>query len=128
MTRKRPSRWWKWRRVPGPIGAEAARWLIHLGATRWKEFKIEELLKTEGLYDPANVEITKVEVPVFEGASTLPPAKDILALQGDPAKGKLAAARCIMCHELEGQGVNFGPDLRGWDRQSGGRDVRQIRP
>ncbi|NIP94979.1 MAG: hypothetical protein GWO24_16655, partial [Akkermansiaceae bacterium] len=99
-------------RLKGPVGAGAARWLVHLGSTRWKDFDILTLLRMAGLYDPDKVELTKVEVPVFEGNGKLPPVKDILSLKADPAKGKTAAARCIMCHEVAGEGVNFGPSLR----------------
>jgi putative heme-binding domain-containing protein len=41
-------------------------------------------------------------------------AADVLALKGDAARGKLAAARCVMCHKVDGQGVEHGPDLKGF--------------
>lgn len=106
-------------RVKGPVGAEAVRWLIHLGNTRWKLFDVHALLKKEGIYDPEKQEIVEAVVPVFEGESKLPPLKEILALKGDPANGKIAAARCVMCHQLEGQGVNYGPALEGWIKNQG---------
>jgi putative heme-binding domain-containing protein len=106
-------------KAKGPVGAEAARWLIHLGATRWNTFGIGELLKTEGIYDPDKVEITEVVVPDIGGKSTLPSVAEILALNGDAERGKLAAARCIMCHRIDDQGVNFGPSLQGWIANQG---------
>jgi putative membrane-bound dehydrogenase-like protein len=39
---------------------------------------------------------------------------DVMALEGDPVKGKLAITRCIMCHQVDGAGVDFGPALDGW--------------
>jgi putative membrane-bound dehydrogenase-like protein len=106
-------------KVKGPVGAEAARWLIHLGATRWNEFDVVALLKKEGIYDPAKQKVTEMVVPVFEGTSKLPPLKELLAMKGDAAKGKTVAARCVMCHEVDGQGVNYGPSFRGWIKNQG---------
>ena len=40
-------------------------------------------------------------------------------MEGNIARGKTTAARCIMCHQIEGQGVNFGPDLKGWIERQG---------
>jgi putative heme-binding domain-containing protein len=45
--------------------------------------------------------------------------KEILAMKGDIERGKTVAARCTMCHAVEGVGVNFGPSLRGWIANQG---------
>jgi putative heme-binding domain-containing protein len=37
-----------------------------------------------------------------------------MALQGDTARGKLAAGRCVMCHQIDGAGIDFGPALKGF--------------
>ena len=103
----------------GPVGAEATRWLVHLGNTRWRKFKVFASLKEKGIYDRDKVEITEALVPSFEGESKLPPVADILVLKGDAKKGKATAARCVMCHRLEDQGVDYGPVLQGWIRNQG---------
>lgn len=105
-------------KVPGPVGASASRWLIHLSNTRWSQFGVKDVLKKEGIYDPGKVEIVSVLVPKAT-KSSLPPLKDLMKLKGNVARGKTTAARCIMCHQLEGQGVNFGPDLKGWIERQG---------
>ena len=106
-------------KVNGPVGAEAAHWLIHLGSTRWKDYGVHALLKKKGIYDPDQQEIAKLEVPVFEGASSLPSITEILSMKGDAAQGKTVAARCVICHQVEGLGVNYGPALAGWIANQG---------
>ncbi len=56
---------------------------------------------------------------------------EILALQGDPARGKQVFLRsdtaCATCHRLEGQGREFGPDLGAIGaRYSAAQIVEQI--
>jgi putative heme-binding domain-containing protein len=46
----------------------------------------------------------------------------VLALKGDAARGKAlfnqeGGAQCSRCHQLEGQGRNFGPDLSNVSRK-----------
>jgi putative membrane-bound dehydrogenase-like protein len=48
--------------------------------------------------------------------SKLPSVQDVLALNGDPGRGKAAVARCYMCHQVDGTGVDFGPALAGWGK------------
>lgn len=105
--------------IKGPVGGEATRWLIHLGNTRWRKFKVFDSLKAKGIYDPQKVQLIAAIVPPAPSESKLPPTADILALKGNPAKGKTAAARCVMCHRLEKLGVDYGPALRGWVKNQG---------
>ena len=105
--------------IQGPVGGEATRWLIHLGNTRWRKLKVFDLLKENGIYDPGKFEVTEALVPAQEGESKLPPVAAILALKGDATKGKTTALRCVMCHRLEGQGVDYGPSLMGWVSNQG---------
>jgi putative heme-binding domain-containing protein len=37
-----------------------------------------------------------------------------MALKGDAARGKVVAARCIMCHQIDGAGPDYGPNLKGF--------------
>ena len=50
-------------------------------------------------------------VPVAERQPNL---TEILSLRGDPARGRVAATRCILCHEIDGNGKDYGPNLKGW--------------
>lgn len=63
-------------------------------------------------------------VPETLGEKTTVAAPNVIAaLPGDAAQGKLQAARCLMCHKIEGVGVAFGPDLTQWGAQ---RTVEEI--
>jgi putative membrane-bound dehydrogenase-like protein len=101
-------------------GNEAAkRWLLARAWGEWEEFETKATLKELGIYDPDNVTITPAPMPKFNKPSTLPPVAEILSLQGDPANGKLVSARCYACHQIEGNGVAYGPDLRSWVSNQG---------
>jgi len=106
-------------KIQGPVGGEAIRWLIHLGNTRWRKLNVFPSLRQRGIYDPDKVEITEAIVPAVEGESQLPPVAAILALKGEAKKGQTTAARCVMCHRLEDQGVDYGPALMGWVKNQG---------
>ncbi|HRJ11008.1 MAG TPA: c-type cytochrome, partial [Prosthecobacter sp.] len=38
----------------------------------------------------------------------------VMKLTGNPASGASLVMRCIMCHQIGEQGVEFGPSLQGW--------------
>ena len=101
------------------MGGEAIRWLIHLGNTRWRKLQVFDSLKEKGIYDPEKVEIAEAVIPAPEGKSKLPSLGAILALKGDATRGKTTALRCVMCHRVEGQGVDYGPSLVGWISNQG---------
>ncbi|MEM9481253.1 MAG: PVC-type heme-binding CxxCH protein [Verrucomicrobiota bacterium] len=42
--------------------------------------------------------------------------QEVLALNGDAERGKATVARCYMCHQVDGNGVEFGPTLEGWGK------------
>jgi len=51
----------------------------------------------------------------------------VLSKTGDAAKGAVLAQSCIMCHQLNGNGPAYGPELKGWaSRQSREALVRSI--
>ena len=106
-------------KINGPVGAEATRWLIHLGNTRWRKFRVFDSLKEEGIYDPSQVKITEIVVPPVGSKSKMPSVAKILALKGNAKKGKITAARCVMCHRIEGLGIDYGPSLEGWIQNQG---------
>jgi putative heme-binding domain-containing protein len=50
--------------------------------------------------------------PAGKDAKPLPPIVQLLKMHGDAAKGhEVFAATCIRCHLVNGQGVDFGPNL-----------------
>lgn len=97
----------------------AKRWLLVRAWGEWDEFGTVEKLKELGIYDPDNVTVTAITMPKPKGESSLAPISEILKLKGDVQKGAAVAGRCYTCHEIEGTGVAYGPDLRGWVSNQG---------
>ena len=94
---------------------DAAYWLLKRGTGEWRDYGILADLKKLGIYDPDKIKVSGIQVPA-PPKTKLPALKDILALKGDPKKGKQAIMRCILCHKVEELGVNYGPALKGWGK------------
>jgi len=101
--------------LDGPLKPDAIWWLMNRATNEWKDFGLMAELKQRGIYDPDKVEIQEIFTPDPKTVpNTLPPVKQIEKLSGDPEKGKVTAARCIMCHQIGGVGMMVGPPLDGW--------------
>ena len=99
--------------------ANAARWwLLNRGLGQWSKFGVREVLKQRGIYDPASIKITPTSVPEYS-TPKLPPPPELMKLTGNAVAGKTQAARCTMCHAIDGVGVDYGPDLRNWVANQG---------
>jgi putative membrane-bound dehydrogenase-like protein len=96
----------------GPSQGEAARWLLRNANGEWKKYDISGELKKRGIYDPAKVVITPVTAPKADKPKFS--VEDVLKLKGDASKGMVTANRCVMCHQFNGNGADFGPNLKGW--------------
>jgi putative heme-binding domain-containing protein len=48
---------------------------------------------------------------------------NVVNLKGDIVRGKSTAARCYSCHQFDGVGIDFGPNLKGWGEN---RSVEEI--
>jgi len=101
------------------LAAQAKWWLFNRGMDQWKDFGTKELLKTRGIYDPEKIVLQNIIAPPAMKGSKLPPPVEINQLAGDVARGKAASASCVMCHQIEGVGISFGPDLAGWVKDQG---------
>ncbi len=101
-----------------PLKADATWWLLNRANNDWKEYGIRGALKERGIYDPAKIEIMEAVLPKPGPIPTVnyPPLAELLTMTGDPVNGKTVAQRCIMCHQVEGQGVSYGPALDGWGK------------
>jgi putative heme-binding domain-containing protein len=91
-------------------------WLIKRSTDEWADFGVPELLKKEGLFDPDTATLVAVTTPE---APPNPPefeVASVLALPGDAQRGATTIQRCYMCHQVDGTGVDFGPNLTGWGR------------
>jgi putative membrane-bound dehydrogenase-like protein len=47
----------------------------------------------------------------------VPSIAKIKDLKGDATRGKMVSARCMMCHNVDDQGQEFGPSLNGWAKE-----------
>ena len=54
-------------------------------------------------------------LPAAQNAEPLPPVAELMKRKGDPAKGEKIfnspTAGCVTCHQVKGQGLDFGPNL-----------------
>lgn len=93
--------------------AEASAWLLKRGTGAWAKFDVRKRLKDTGIYDPDKIVVQEIIHPGKPDKLNFS-VEDALKLTGDPARGKTVAMRCIMCHEIDGVGVSYGPSLKGW--------------
>ena len=97
-----------------PVLGDAMWWLVNRASNDWSSFGVGEMLKNEGILDPAKIKLTAVVSPEPPPADKLPKTEDIMKLKGDAKNGATVVQRCFMCHQINGQGVDFGPGLTGW--------------
>jgi putative heme-binding domain-containing protein len=71
-------------------------------------------LKSEGILDPDKIVLTAVVSAPAMPADVGPQVAEVLKLKGDVTRGATAVQRCYMCHNINGQGIDFGPGLTGW--------------
>ncbi len=99
----------------GTLRANAVWWLMNRKDSDWQDFGVMEALKANGIYDPDTVELVSVVVPEAP-ESKMPPIEEILELEGNVSRGKALATACYMCHQVDEQGIEFGPTLTGWGK------------
>lgn len=98
-----------------PLKADAIWWLMNRANNDWKKYDLMTTLKERGIYDPAKVVVQEILTPEPDEAQQKALSVEaVLALEGNADRGKTTAARCIMCHEVGGMGVQYGPALDGW--------------
>jgi putative heme-binding domain-containing protein len=72
-----------------------------LNSARWPEIKAEAA--------------KNLPLPAAQNAEPLPPSSHLVKMTGDPAKGAAVFCRdnvgCIKCHQVRGEGIDFGPNL-----------------
>ncbi|WP_395745762.1 PVC-type heme-binding CxxCH protein [Prosthecobacter sp.] len=101
-----------------PLQELAKWWLLNRKGNDWKNYDVDSGLKALGLYDPAKVKLTAVEMPPeIKDAPKLPSGAEIAKLPGDAKRGQAALAVCFTCHKVGQMGVEFGPDLTTFGKQ-----------
>lgn len=91
---------------------QALWWLMNRSEGEWADFKMRPELEQRGLIEKP-VELVEMTVP-GKPSGTKYTVADVMALKGDAARGKLMGARCIMCHQIDGAGPDYGPELKGF--------------
>ncbi|MEZ5386488.1 MAG: NPCBM/NEW2 domain-containing protein [Prosthecobacter sp.] len=99
--------------------AAAKRWLFTKAWGEWSDFGMNAKLKELGIYDPDKVTIIEISMPPVPGKTALPEIAEIVKLNGDAKNGEALSARCYACHQFNGNGVAYGPDLRNWVANQG---------
>jgi putative membrane-bound dehydrogenase-like protein len=90
-------------------------WLNNRRNNEWKEFDLVPIMKERGLIQEKPLVASPSPEPPA-GKSKLPPATEILALQGDAKRGEQAFAACYLCHKAGNQGQELGPDLTAFGK------------
>lgn len=78
----------------------------------WATFNLRPELERRNLIEKP-VNLTEITVPAKPQGTKFTVA-DVMALKGDAARGKVSAARCIMCHKIGDGGPDYGPELKGF--------------
>ncbi len=89
-------------------------WLYNRGTHAWSEWADQ----MKGLNKkPGEVPYTQDNIVPIDGPEiTQLTVPEVLALEGDAHRGQMHIARCYMCHQVNGAGIDFGPALDEWGR------------
>ncbi|MDX1679970.1 MAG: dehydrogenase [Akkermansiaceae bacterium] len=101
-----------------PVRASAVRWLLLRSTDSWAKYDLRKGLKERGVYDPETVVVNEMVIPPKPDKPKFSVA-EVMELKGDAAAGKAKAMRCVMCHQIDGVGPDYGPDLKGWTARQG---------
>ncbi len=103
--------------LDSPLKAGATWWLLNRSSNHWENFDLMPALKERGIYDPDKITLQEIITPDPKDLpNQLPPVAEILQLAGNADRGKNVAARCQLCHQIGGAGMEVGPALDGWGR------------
>lgn len=95
-----------------PVHADIMWWLVNRSTNEWSSFNIAAELKKQGIFDPEATKLVTIETPPAIPSTIT--VQEVMKLKGDVQHGQSLTVRCVMCHQLNGQGVEFGPNLQGW--------------
>jgi putative heme-binding domain-containing protein len=93
-----------------PLEETAMWWLNSRRGNNWREYGLRKLMLQRGLLKEKPLVATVTPEPPPD-APKAPTNEEVLALKGDPVKGKAVVAMCFTCHKVGRQGVDFGPEL-----------------
>ncbi|MEO0414904.1 MAG: PVC-type heme-binding CxxCH protein, partial [Verrucomicrobiota bacterium] len=89
-------------------------WLYNRGTHVWAAYvdQMKGLNKKPNAMDPNK----SYPVPITGPEITQLNVSEVLKLEGNAKRGQATIARCYMCHQVDGDGVDFGPALDEWGR------------
>ena len=99
-----------------PVQEGATWWLLNRLTGDWASHNLGPALKSAGIYDPDSIVLKEIVVPPAPPDLPQLSVDEIAGMTGDAARGKTVAARCQMCHSVNGAGAELGPALDGWGR------------
>lgn len=91
---------------------QALWWLQNRSEGEWSSLGLQADMEKRGLLEKV-VPLVAMTVPL-KPASMKFTVAEVMELQGDAVRGKLAAGRCVMCHKIDGAGPDYGPALKGF--------------
>lgn len=94
-----------------PVRDQAIWWLRNRAEGEWSDVGLMPILEEKGIIEK-EVIFTQITVPSKPEKLNFT-TEQVMALKGDGEKGKQLAGRCIMCHQIDGQGPDYGPALKG---------------
>jgi len=105
----------------GGVKDLAKQFLVKGMVHRWNDHPVREFLIANNIIDAKPKPLVQVQGVRNE----VGPLKvsNVVNLKGDVVRGKSSAARCYSCHQFDGVGVDFGPNLKGWGEN---RSVEEI--
>jgi putative heme-binding domain-containing protein len=95
-----------------PVRDQAVWWLLNRSGGEWSSMNLQPVLAEKGIGGKPKDIVASVMPPKPDAMKFS--LKDVLALKGDAAKGKQLAGRCVMCHQIDGNGPEYGPALKGF--------------
>ena len=103
------------------VDDQATWWLKNRSEGEWSAMNLDPVLRDQGITNkPA--ELVSITVPAKPKEVKFTVA-EVLKLEGDAVKGKQLAPRtshlaprCVMCHQIDGQGAEYGPALKGFGK------------
>ena len=99
----------------------AKQFLVKGMVHRWKDYPVREFLIANNIIDAKPKPL--VQVPAVRNEVGPLKVTNVVDLTGDIVRGKSSASRCYSCHQFDGVGVDFGPNLKGWGEN---RSVEEI--
>ncbi len=95
-----------------PVRDQCLWWLRNRSEGEWASLNLKPELEKRGLIEK-EIPLVEMIVPA-KPESTKFTLAEVMALQGNASRGKVAAGRCIMCHKIDQAGPDYGPALKGF--------------